>query len=91
MFIMPDFIHTPDEWIIWLLGTEFHESATIGMLEQRTHYARADIMAALALLERQKAVMVNRNIRDAIQVDDIRLTLPGKRRLEELRARSPGR
>jgi hypothetical protein len=88
MFIMPDFIHTLDEWIIWLLGAEFHQPATPAMLMQRTHYAQPEIMAALALLEREKAIRVNRNTRDATKVDSGGLTVPGKKRYEELKARS---
>ena len=45
MFIMPDFIHTPEEWIIWLLGAEFHESASVDMLVQRTRYRREDMLS----------------------------------------------
>ncbi|MCU0629292.1 MAG: hypothetical protein MUE45_07435 [Methanoregulaceae archaeon] len=47
MFITPDFIHTPEEWIIWLLGSEFHDTATIDMLVQRTRYSREDNSIAL--------------------------------------------
>jgi len=88
MFIMPDHIHTLDEWIIWLLGAEFHQAATIEMMVQRTHYARDDIMESLALLEREKAVRINRNIRDAMRIDDVGLTIPGRKRFEELKARA---
>lgn len=88
MFIMPDFIHTLDEWILWLLGAEFHQPATPEMLMQRTHYAEPEIMAALALLERGKAVRVNRNSRDATKVDSVGLTIPGKKRYEELKVRA---
>ncbi|MFA5295835.1 MAG: hypothetical protein WC382_10005 [Methanoregulaceae archaeon] len=55
---------------------------------QRTHYAPPEIMAALALFERGKAIRVNRNTRDATKVDGVGLTIPGKRRYEELKVRS---
>ena len=64
MFIMPDFIHTPEEWIVWLLGSEFHDTATIDMLVQRTRYSREDTLSFIGVLERMKAVRVNRNAQE---------------------------
>ncbi|MDD1706492.1 MAG: hypothetical protein LUQ12_05570 [Methanoregulaceae archaeon] len=78
MFIMPDFIHMPEEWIIWLLGSEFHNTATIDMLAQRTHYGREDIISYVGVLERMKAVRVNRNTRNAMIIDSIALVPNGK-------------
>jgi hypothetical protein len=88
MFIMPDFIHTPEEWIIWLLGSEFHDTATIDMLVQRTRYSREDILSYVGVLERMKAIRVNRNARDAMIIDSIGLVPIGKKMYGELVLRS---
>ena len=88
MFIMPDFIHTPEEWIIWLLGSEFHETATVEMLVQRTRYGREDILSSIGVLERAKSVRVNRNTRDATIIDLIALVPNGKKLYGELVLRS---
>ena len=88
MFIMPDFIHTPEEWIIWLLGSEFHESASVDMLVQRTRYRREDMLSFIGVLERMKAIRVNRNARDAVIIDSVALVPNGKRLYGELQQRS---
>jgi hypothetical protein len=88
MFIMPDYIHTPEEWIVWLLGSEFHDTATIDMLMQRMRYSREDILSFVGGLERIKAIRVNRNARDAMIIDLIALTPDGKKRYTELQLRS---
>jgi hypothetical protein len=88
MFIMPDFIRTPEEWIVWLLGSEFHDTATIDMLVQRTRYSREDTLSFIGVLERMKAVRVNRNARNAMIIDSIALVPNGKRLYEELLLRS---
>jgi hypothetical protein len=88
MFIMPDFIHTPEEWIVWLLGSEFHGTATIDMLVQRTRYSREDILSFIGILERMKAVRVNRNARNAMIIDSIALVPNGKKMFGELALRS---
>jgi hypothetical protein len=88
MFITPDFIRTPEEWIVWLLGSEFHDTATIDMLVQRTRYSREDTLSFIGALERMKAVRVNRNARNAMIVDSIALVPNGKRLYEELLLRS---
>ncbi len=88
MFIMPDFIHTPEEWIVWLLGSEFHESASVDMLVQRTRYRREDMLSFIGVLERMKAIRVNRNARDAMIIDSVALVPNGKRLFEELQQRS---
>ena len=88
MFITPDFIHTPEEWIIWLLGSEFHDTATIDMLVQRTRYSREDILSFVGVLERMKAVRVNRNIKNAMIIDSIALVPKGRKMYGELILRS---
>ncbi|MCE5298766.1 MAG: hypothetical protein LLF84_07475 [Methanoregulaceae archaeon] len=84
MFITPDFIHTPEEWIIWLLGSEFHDTATIDMLVQRTRYSREDIISSVGVLERMKAIRVNRNAGNAMIIDSIALVPNGKKMYGEL-------
>jgi hypothetical protein len=88
MFIMPDFIHTPEEWIVWLLGSEFHNNATIDMLVQRTRHSREDTLTFIGNLERMKAVRVNRNVRNATIIDSVALVPNGVCMFEELRHRS---
>jgi hypothetical protein len=88
MFIMPDFIHTLEEWIVWLLGSEFHDTATIDMLVQRTRYSRDDVISSVGVLERMKAVRVNRNARNAMIIDSIALVPNGKRMCVDLKERS---
>lgn len=88
MFTTPDFIHSPEEWIIWLLGSEFHDTATIDMLLQRTRYSREDILSYIGVLERMKAVRVNRNARNAMIIDSIALVPNGKKMCGDLKERS---
>ena len=88
MFITPDFIHTPEEWIVWLLGSEFHETATIDMLVQRTRYSREDILSSIGVLERAKVIRVNRNAGNAMIIDSIALVPNGRRLVGELQQRS---
>ena len=87
MLVMPDFIHTLDEWIIWLLSEEFHGSATIAMITQRTGYQERDILDSIGSLERMKAVRVVRNPRNAMIIDSIGLVPPGRTLAGQLRAR----
>jgi len=88
MFIMPDFIQTPEEWIVWLLGSEFHDTATIDMLVQRTRYSNDDILSFVGVLERMKAVRVNRNIKNAMIIDSIALVPNGITMYGELMVRA---
>ncbi|HNQ25717.1 MAG TPA: hypothetical protein PKG69_03255 [Methanoregulaceae archaeon] len=88
MFIMPEFIHTPEEWIIWLLGSEFHESASIDMLVQRTRYRREDMLSFIGVLERMKAIRVNRNAKDAMIIDSVALVPNGRTIYGDLALRS---
>ena len=87
MLVMPDFIHTLDEWIIWLLSEEFHGSATIAMITQRTGYQERDILDSIGSLERMKAVKVVRNPRNAMVIDSIGLVPPGRTLAGQLQAR----
>ena len=60
MFLTPDFIRTNEEWIIWLLGSEFHTKATFQALIQRTRLLEDHIVEAVRNLERVRAVRVER-------------------------------
>ncbi|MBP1927467.1 hypothetical protein J2741_000014 [Methanolinea mesophila] len=60
MFITPDGIRTNEEWIIWLLGEEFHEKAGAEMLVQRTHLSPEQVDEAVRNLERVKALRAER-------------------------------
>lgn len=88
MFIMPDFIRTPEEWIIWLLAEEFHGTASIEMIVQRTRYGRDEVISFVGGLERMKAVRVNRNARDATVIDSVGLVPNGRRISREIGLRS---
>ena len=85
---MPDHIRNLDEWIIWLLADEFHQSATIDLIEQRTGYRREDVLDSIASLERAKAIAVYRNARNAAIIDRIKLVPGGMRSYEELKKRA---
>jgi hypothetical protein len=60
MFIMPDGIRTNEEWIVWLLGEEFHDKAGADMLVQRTHLSMDQVEEAVRNLERIRAVRAER-------------------------------
>jgi hypothetical protein len=60
MFIMPDGIRTNEEWIVWLLGEEFHDKAGADMLVQRTHLSLDQVEEAVRNLERIRAVRAER-------------------------------
>jgi hypothetical protein len=74
---MPDFIHTPEEWIIRLLSEEFHGSATLAMITKRTGYQERDVPDSIGSLKRMEAVMVARNPRTAAIIDSIGLIPAG--------------
>jgi hypothetical protein len=82
---MPDFIRNLEEWIIWLLAEEFHQSATIDLIVQRTGYRQEDILIAIAALERAKAIAVYRNAQQAMIIERIRLVPPGMRTYDDLK------
>lgn len=88
MLVMPDFIHTLDEWILWLLAEEFHGSATVGMITQRTGYLQGDVLDSIGSLERMKAIMVVRNPRNAILIDSIGLVPSGRTMAGQLKNRA---
>jgi hypothetical protein len=91
MLIMPDFIHTLEEWIIWLLSEEFHGSATADMITQRTGYSERDILDSIGSLERMKAIKVVRNPRNAMVIDSIGLVPPGRKIAGQLKIRAESR
>ena len=88
---MPDFIHTLDEWIVWLLAEEFHGSATVGMVIQRTGYMQRDVLDSIGSLERMKAIKVVRNPQNAMIIDSIGLVPPGRTMAEQLKTRAENR
>ncbi len=56
----PDFIHTNEEWVIWLLGEEFPSHASPQQLIERTRLLAEQVDEAVRNLERIKAVKVVR-------------------------------
>jgi hypothetical protein len=82
---MPEFIRNLEEWIIWLLAEEFHQSATIDLIVQRTGYRQEDILIAIAALERAKSIAVYRNAKQAMIIERIRLVPPGMRTYDDLK------
>jgi hypothetical protein len=88
---MPDFIHTLEEWIIWLLSEEFHGSATLAMITQRTGFGQKDVLDSIGSLERMKAIKVVRNPRNAMLIDSIGLVPPGRTMAGQLKNRAESR
>ena len=62
MFSMPDFLSTHEEWLIWLLGDEFHGAATPQMIAERTRLSPDRIVECIRNLERIRAVSVTRSL-----------------------------
>ncbi len=91
MLIMPDFIHTLEEWIVWLLSEEFPGTATPAMIIQRTGYGEREVLESIGALERMKAVRVVRNRRNAILIDSVGLTPPGRDMAGSLKIRAAQR
>ncbi len=56
----PDFIQNDEDWIIWLLGDEFHEHASPEQLIERTRLSGDQVEEVLRNLERIKAVRIVR-------------------------------
>ncbi len=61
MVTMPDFLRNHEEWLIWLLGEEFHGAATPQMIAEWTRLPPEGIIDAVRNLERMKAVAVQRS------------------------------
>jgi hypothetical protein len=76
MFIMPDNVHTNEEWIVWLLAEEFSQKATLEMLSQRMH---------LPSDQTKDCVQRDAETKHIIQV--VRLTPVGRSRYSEIKAR----
>ncbi|HOP67769.1 MAG TPA: hypothetical protein PLM96_08910 [Methanoregulaceae archaeon] len=85
MFLTPDFVRDNEEWIIWLLGSEFHEKASFQALVQRTRLLDEQVEEAVRNLERVKEVRVEREAGSIVSVS----LLPGGIELfESLRIKS---
>jgi hypothetical protein len=87
----PDFIQTNEEWVIWLLGEEFHTHATPRQLEERTRLLPAQVDEAVRNLERIKAVRVVR-IPGSLPPDNVEtigLQKQGRVMYEELKLTRP--
>jgi len=56
----PDFIHNDEDWVIWLLGDEFHEHASPQQIIERTHLSPGQVEEVIRNLERILAVRVVR-------------------------------
>jgi len=56
----PDFIPSNEEWVIWLLGEEFHTHATPRQLQERTRLLPEQVDEVVRNLERIRAVRVVR-------------------------------
>ena len=84
MFFRPIFIKTDEDWVIWLLAEEFHETATPEMLIERTNLLPDQVDEVLRNLERIKAIKA---IRDKGPIRTIHIAPYGWRRYEELKSR----
>lgn len=85
MFFRPDFIHSNEDWFIWLLVEEFHGRATPEMLTERTHLMPEQTDEALRNLERTKAIKA---IREKGPIKDIHIADYGKSRYNVLKSRT---
>jgi len=87
MFIMPDTVHTNEEWIIWLLAEEFSQKATFEMLSQRMHLPSDQTKDCVQRLEQAKSVSVQRDAETKHIIQAVRLTPVGRSRYSEIKAR----
>jgi len=85
MFLTPDFVRNNEEWIIWLLGSEFHAKARFQALIQRTRLLDDQVEEAVRNLERVKAVRVDR---EAGAIISVTMLPDGNHLFEELRIKS---
>jgi hypothetical protein len=88
MFIKPDFIQTNEEWIVWLLGEEFHQSASPEALSERTHLPLEQTIACIGNLERAGAAGITRDAETKRSITSVRLTPYGKSLFSGLKKRS---
>jgi len=88
MFIKPDFILTNEEWIVWLLGEEFHLSATPEALSERTHLPFEQAIECIGNLERAGAAGITRDAETKRSMKSVRLTPYGKSLFFGLKKRS---
>jgi hypothetical protein len=66
MFLPQGFIRTDEEWVIWLLAEEFHQTSNPEMIVERTHLTPEQVDQAVRNLERIKAIRTVR-IRGIVQ------------------------
>lgn len=57
---MPEFLNSNEEWVIWLLGEEFHGTASPEQIRERTGLGPDQIDEAARNLERTRAARVVR-------------------------------
>jgi Mn-dependent DtxR family transcriptional regulator len=87
MFIMPDNVHTNEEWIIWLLAEEFSGKATHEMLSQRMHLPPDQAKECIQRLEQVKAVSVQRDAETKNIILSVRLTPAGRSQYADIQGR----
>ncbi len=88
MFIKPDFITTNEEWIVWLLGEEFHQNASAEALSERTHLPLDQAVECIGNLERAGAAVITRDAETKRTIKSVRLTSYGKSQFSKLKLRS---
>ncbi len=88
MFIKPDFIRTNEEWIVWLLGEEFHQSASPEALSERMHLPLAQTKECIGALERSGAAGVTRDAATKRSIVTVRLTAYGRTLYSGMKDRS---
>jgi len=57
---MPEFLNSNEEWIIWLLGEEFHGTATPEQIRERTGLSPEQVEEAARSLEQMRAARIIR-------------------------------
>jgi hypothetical protein len=88
MFLMPDFIETNEEWIIWLLYEEFNGRATLVMLSERTHISPDQVTGHIERLEQMKAIAVTRDPHTKKDIISVGITPVGKSLFMRIQERS---
>lgn len=85
MVLMPAFLKTPEEWLIWILGGEFNGHATRAQLSERTGFSESRVEDELRNLERIELLGAWRK---AGKIEDVRLTSRGRSAFLGLKERS---
>lgn len=88
MSTMPHFIHSREEWVIWLLADEFNQQTTLEMLANRMKLAPEQVFNDIRMLKRRGAVTVSGSEHQMATQSEIGLTPIGKSFYTKIKGRS---